>query len=175
MNQTQHSAPVRFGDEVSEEHQYLVFNLHGEPFAVGILGVKEIIEYGHLTEVPMMPEAVRGVINLRGAVVPVIDLSTRFWKSRAEPSKRTCIVIVELDGVATQPRVLGIMVDAVSKVVEIPRADIEPPPTFGGKIDADFIDGMGKLDGRFVIILDADRMLGIDQLYGVAEHLPELN
>ena len=158
--------------EGSEERQYLVFNLHGELFALGLLNVREIIEYNQLTEVPLMPDAVRGVINLRGAVVPVIDLSACFWKRRAEPGKRTCIVIVELDESAKQ-RVMGILVDAVNKVVEIPRADIEPPPTFGARIRTDFIDGMGKLDDRFVIILNAARVLSVDQLATLGDDLAQ--
>ena len=159
--------------EGSEERQYLVFNLHGELFALGLLNVREIIEYNQLTEVPLMPDAVRGVINLRGAVVPVIDLSACFWKRRAEPGKRTCIVIVELDESAKQ-RVMGIVVDAVNKVVEIPRAEIEPPPTFGARIRTDFIAGMGKLDDRFVIILNVGRALSIDQLASAIDHLSAL-
>lgn len=149
-------------EAASEEHQYLTFSLHGESFAVGILAVKEIIGYSPLTEVPLMPEAVRGVINLRGSVVPVVDLSARFWNCRAEPGKRTCIVILELKG-SGKLRAMGVMVDAVNKVAEIPRADIEPPPALGSAIDTGFIVGMGKLDGRFIVILDTDRVLSIDQ------------
>jgi purine-binding chemotaxis protein CheW len=159
--------------ESAEEQQYLVFSLRGETFAVGILNVREIIEYDQLTEVPLMPDAVRGVINLRGAVVPVIDLSACFWKSRTEPGKRTCIVIVELDDSAKQ-RVMGIVVDAVNKLVEIPKGDIEPPPTFGTQIRTDFIAGMGKLDERFVVILNAERVLSVDQLTAVTDALPML-
>src|SRR5512133_1860882 len=113
--------------------QYLTFALGGEMFAVGILNVKEIIEYGQLTEIPMMPAFIRGVINLRGAVVPVIDLSARFGARSTAVGKRTCIVIVEVsDGADDDMRHdIGIMVDAVSEVLDIPGAEIEPPPTFG--------------------------------------------
>jgi len=144
-----------------ETHQYLTFALHGEMFAVGILNVREIIEYGMLTEIPMMPPFIRGVINLRGRVVPVIDLSARFGGKASEVGKRTCIVIVEL-AAGDDRRELGIIVDAVSEVLEIPQNEIEPPPSFGAKIRADFIAGMGKVNGKFVIILRIDRALSSD-------------
>ena len=146
-----------------ETHQYLTFALHGEMFAVGILNVREIIEYGTLTEIPMMPPFIRGVINLRGRVVPVIDLSARFGGKASEVGKRTCIVIVEL-AAGDERRELGIIVDAVSEVLEIPQEEIEPPPSFGAKIRADFIAGMGKVNGKFVIILRIDRALSSDDL-----------
>ncbi|CAM5296702.1 MULTISPECIES: chemotaxis protein CheW [unclassified Thauera] len=143
--------------------QYLTFSLGGEVFALGILNVKEIIEFGNITEIPMMPAFIRGVINLRGAVVPVIDLSARFGGETSAVSRRTCIVIVELgDGDDRQD--LGVIVDAVNEVLEIPRGDIEPPPSFGAKIRADFIQGMGKVDNRFVIILNVDRVLSTEEI-----------
>ena len=143
--------------------QYLTFSLGGEVFALGILNVKEIIEFGQITEIPMMPAFIRGVINLRGAVVPVIDLSARFGGSSSTVSRRTCIVIVELgDGEERQD--LGVIVDAVNEVLEIPRADIEPPPSFGARIRADFIQGMGKVDGHFVIILNVERVLSTEEI-----------
>ena len=143
--------------------QYLTFSLGGEMFAVGILNVKEIIEYGHLTEIPMMPAFIRGVINLRGSVVPVIDLSARFGGRTTEVSRRTCIVIVEVsDGEMRHD--IGIMVDAVSEVLDIPGSEIEPPPSFGAKIRADFIFGMGKVNGKFVIILNIDKVLSVEEI-----------
>ena len=148
--------------------QYLTFSLHGEMFAVGILNVKEIIEYGNLTEIPMMPPFIRGVINLRGSVVPVIDLSCRFGNQVTEISKRTCIVIVEVqDGDFRHD--IGIMVDAVSEVIEIPSGEIEPPPSFGAKIRADFIHGMGKVAGKFVIILNIVKVLSVDEIAMLAK------
>jgi purine-binding chemotaxis protein CheW len=143
--------------------QYLTFSLGGEVFALGILNVKEIIEFGNITEIPMMPAFIRGVINLRGAVVPVIDLSARFGGAASTVSRRTCIVIVEL-GEGEERQDLGVIVDAVNEVLEIPRADIEPPPSFGAKIRADFILGMGKVEGRFVIILNVDRVLSTEEI-----------
>lgn len=143
--------------------QYLTFTLGGEMFAVAILNVKEIIEYGSITEIPMMPSFIRGVINLRGAVVPVIDLSCRFGGKPSKVARRTCIVIIELsDGETNQD--VGIMVDAVSEVLEISKSEIEPPPGFGAKIRTDFISGMGKVNGKFVIILNVDKVLSIEEI-----------
>jgi purine-binding chemotaxis protein CheW len=147
----------------SAPQQYLTFTLGGEMFAVAILNVKEIIEYGTVTEIPMMPGFIRGVINLRGAVVPVIDLSCRFGGKSSQVARRTCIVIVELEQ-EDQKHDIGVMVDAVSEVLEIPLADIEPPPSFGAKIRTDFISGMGKVGGRFVIILDVARVLSVEEI-----------
>ena len=143
--------------------QYLTFALGGEMFAVGILHVKEIIEYGNLTEIPMMPAFIRGVINLRGSVVPVVDLAARFGHEQSLVGKRTCIVIVEVRQ-GEDRHDLGIMVDAVSEVLEIPGSEIEPPPSFGAKIRADFIAGMGKVAGKFVILLDIQRVLSVDEM-----------
>ena len=151
----------------SETNQYLTFSLAGEMFAVGILNVKEIIEYGDLTEIPMMPAFIRGVINLRGAVVPVVDLSARFSGRSTSVQKRTCNVIVEVRHEDSKHDI-GIMVDAVSEVLEIQSADIEPPPAFGSRIRADFIAGMGKVGGKFVIILDIQRVLSADDLATLA-------
>ena len=146
-----------------EAHQYLTFALSGEMYGVGILNVKEIIEYGNLTEIPMMPAFIRGVINLRGAVVPVVDLAARFGGNPSAIGKRTCIVIVEMQQDDTKQD-LGIMVDAVSEVLEIPGAEIEPAPAFGARIRADFIAGMGKVNGKFVILLDIQRVLSVNEM-----------
>jgi purine-binding chemotaxis protein CheW len=146
-----------------DTHQYLTFTLGSEMFAVGILNVKEIIEYGNLTEIPMMPGFIRGVINLRGAVVPVVDLAARFGGKISEVQRRTCVVIVEVTQEDAKHDI-GIMVDAVSEVLEIGVKDIEPPPSFGAKIRADFIAGMGKVAGKFVIILQIDRVLSVDEM-----------
>ena len=143
--------------------QYLTFTLGSEMFAVAILNVKEIIEYGTVTEIPMMPGFIRGVINLRGAVVPVIDLSCRFGGQSTKVARRTCIIIVEMtEGDVKQD--IGVMVDAVSEVLEITQADIEPAPAFGAKIRTDFISGMGKVNGKFVIILDVARVLSVEEI-----------
>jgi purine-binding chemotaxis protein CheW len=151
----------------AEPSQYLTFMLGGEVFAIGILTIKEIIEYNSLTEVPMMPPCIRGVINLRGAVVPVMDLSARFGKPATAVTKRTCIVIVEIEADGERQDV-GVTVDAVNEVLEIPPADIEPAPSFGANISTDFIHGMGKLNGKFVIILNTDHVLSVDDVAALA-------
>jgi purine-binding chemotaxis protein CheW len=148
--------------------QYLTFQLGGEMFAVGILNVKEIIEYGHLTEIPMMPAFIRGVINLRGAVVPVIDLAARFGGKTTQVARRTCIVIIEVVDQDFRSDI-GILVDAVSEVLEIPASEIEPPPSFGAKIRADFIFGMGKVSGKFVIILNINNVLSVEEIGTITE------
>lgn len=162
------NAALRTGTAAAAEPtQYLTFVLGGEAFAIGILSIKEIIEYGHLTEVPMMPACVRGVINLRGAVVPVVDLQARFGRPASLVGKRSCIVILELAaqvGQQADQQVIGVVVDAVSEVLEIPAADIEPPPAFGTRVRSEFIRGMGKVRGKFVILLDASAALALDEL-----------
>ena len=153
---TSHHSPAANADQ--DLQQYLTFMLGGEVFAIGILHIKEIIEYGQLTTVPMMPVFIRGVINLRGAVVPVIDLGSRFGGRRGEVTRRSCIVILELHG-EEETQVIGVVVDAVNEVLEIAAADTEPPPVFGTRIRTDFIAGMGKVRDKFVVILDVDRVL----------------
>ncbi len=116
-----------------------------------------------LPTIPLMPEFLRGVINLRGAVVPVIDLSCRFGGKSTQVARRTCIIIVEMtEGDIKQD--IGVMVDAVSEVLEIASGDIEPAPAFGAKIRTDFISGMGKVNGKFVIILDVARVLSVEEI-----------
>ncbi len=157
---TNRSVPILEEDEA----QYLTFMLGGEMFAIGILGIKEIIEYGNLTSVPMMPTFVRGVINLRGAVVPVVDLSARFGRHTAEITRRSCIIIIEARSEDGEPQDVGLLVDAVSAVLEIPASEVEPAPSFGAKIRADFISGMAKVNGQFVITLNVDRVLSVDEM-----------
>lgn len=145
------------------QQQFLTFLLGGEPFAINILVIKEIIEYGQLTTVPLMPEFIRGVLNLRGQVLPVIDLAARFGRSAAEVARRTCIVIIEMDNDGEKQDV-GVVVDSVSEVMDLPISAIQPSPAFGAKIRADFIEGMVELDGRFIIILNVDRVLSLDEM-----------
>jgi purine-binding chemotaxis protein CheW len=151
-----------------DHQQYLTFMLGGEMFAIGILSVKEIIQYGSITAVPMMPDCIRGVINLRGAVVPVIDLARRFWHRSTEVARRTCIVIVEVEGEDGRQDI-GVVVDAVSEVLEIRADQIEPTPAFGTRIRTDFIRGMGKINGRFVVIFDVVKVLSLDELAVLGE------
>ena len=148
-----------------EEKQYLTFMLGGEMFSISILCIKEIIWYANLTEVPMMPACIRGVINLRGSVVPVMDLSNRFGKPSTPVSKSTCIVIIE---VQTQNEAehqnMGVVVDSVQAVLEIATSEIEPAPSFGAKIRSDFIEGIAKVNGKFVILLNVNRVLSIAEI-----------
>lgn len=160
------AAPTLTSD--TQIQQFLTFVLGGETYAIGILTIKEIIEYSSLTAVPMTPSWIRGVINLRGAVVPVLDLSVRFGKEPSAVTKRTCIVITEMD-IDGERRDLGIVVDAVNAVMDIPPGDIEPPPQFGARIRTEFIHGMGKVDGRFVILLDVRQVLAGEDLAVLAD------
>jgi len=143
--------------EVQRE-QYLTFFIRGEEYAAGILRVKEIIEYETVTRVPTTPPHVRGVINLRGAVLPVIDLAAKFGNGESAATRTTCIVVVETR-LAGEVLVVGLMADAVSEVVDIASEAIEAPPAFGTNISTDFLIGMGKLDNRLVLVLDIDRVL----------------
>jgi len=166
-----------------EPSQYLTFALADEMFGIDILSVKEIIEYGGVTDVPMMPRTVRGVINLRGAVVPVVDLLARFGQPSSAVGRRTCIVIVEKVCAGEPSHVIGVVVDAVSAVLRIPASEIEPAPEFGMRLRAEFVLGLGKDTrkvrsketdrdkaskpddrGRFVILLDLDEVLNLEQL-----------
>lgn len=148
----------------AEDSQFLTFKLAQEMFAINILSIREIMEYGEITTVPMMPSFVRGVINLRGSVVPVIDLVSRFGRGEGSIGRRTCIVILDLNGENSSPREVGVIVDEVSEVREIPATEIEPPPAFGTHIHADFISGMGKVQSKFVILLDVQRIVDVDDM-----------
>jgi purine-binding chemotaxis protein CheW len=158
---------VNGATEEEQQRQFLTFVLGDEVFAIGILNIKEIIRYAQLTEVPRMPEFIRGVINLRGSVVPVIDLRSRFGKPVGAVSRRTCIVIIEVI-YEEELHVVGVMVDGVNEVLDIAPGEIEPAPSFGAKIRADFIRGMGKVDGKFVIILDVNHVLSLDEMSNLA-------
>ena len=152
--------------------QYLTFTLGAEVFAMDIRTVREIIQHGPMTSVPLMPAFVRGVINLRGAVVPVIDLQARFGRPAASVGKKTCVVI--FDAMREGERVeLGLMVDAVSEVIDIAADQIEPPPDFGTAVRRDFIRGMGKVAGRFVIILEPDRAFDVNEMAELCESAQE--
>jgi len=148
--------------------QYLTFTLGTEVFAMDIRTVREIIQFGPMTTVPLMPSFVRGVINLRGAVVPVIDLQARFGRACASVGKKTCIVIFDAsrDGERVE---LGLLVDAVSEVIDIAPEAIEPPPNFGTAVRRDFIRGMGKVADGFVVILEPDRAFDVNEMAVLCE------
>lgn len=161
---------VKTGEEVpngphSENKQYLTFMLGGEMFSIGILRIREIIWYASPTEVPMMPACIRGVINLRGAVVPVMDLSSRFEKPSTPVTKSTCIIIVEVQTENEgEHQNVGVVVDAVQAVLEIADSEIAPAPGFGAKIRSDFIEGICKVNGKFVILLNVNQVLSLQEI-----------
>lgn len=163
-----HTRSSTQADAAEGVDQFLTFLLGKEVFAMDIRTVREIIQYGPMTTVPLMPDFVRGVINLRGAVVPVIDLHARFGRPPAQVGKKTCIVI--FDAVREGERVeLGLQVDAVSEVIEIAPEQVEPAPSFGASVRRDFIRGMGKVGTRFVIILDPDKAFDVNDMAQLCE------
>lgn len=144
--------------------QYLTVSLDGALFAIGILRIVEIIEFREPTGVPMMPAFVRGVLNLRGVALPVVDLRARFGRGPTAVSRKTCVVVVQLRAPEDEcAQGIGLMVDQVNAVVEIAPRDVQEAPSWGG-LRADFLSGLGQLDGRFVAILDLDKMLSCQQL-----------
>lgn len=153
--------------QAERREKYLAFTMGGETFALAIAAVKEVIQFAGVTEVPLMPPFLLGVINLRGSVVPVIDLFVRFGRPPIPVSRRTCVVILEVAD-AEGTSLLGVMVDNVSEVLEIGAGEIEPPPAFGSDIRADFIQGVGKVGGRFVLLLAVDQVLSVPELSALA-------
>ncbi len=149
--------------EAVEQGQYLTFLLAGEEYAIGILKVKEIIEYDTVTTVPKTPHWVQGVINLRGAVVPVVDLGLKFGLEERPVTKTTCIVIIE-GQVEGQSTLMGVMADAVSQVMDIAAGDVQEVPTFGTRIKVDYLQGMAQLGKKFVLLLDIDKVLSADEV-----------
>ncbi|MEV4641788.1 chemotaxis protein CheW [Actinoplanes sp. NPDC049548] len=167
----------------TESGRYLTFTLNGESFALDIFHVKEILEYRTLTVVPMMPDFIRGVINLRGRAVPVIDLAIRFGRGSTTVQRRTTIVIVhiretavaddERDAAGSKPdqngQDIGVLVDAVNKVVTLDEGDMEPAPAFGAGVRADYISGMARRDDDFLIVLDVSRVLSISDMVSLGD------
>ncbi len=143
--------------------QYLTFLVGKDNFGINILDVKEIIEINNITRIPKTPDYIRGVINLRGNVVPVIDLSARLDRQRSEITKLSCIVLVEVD-VHGEGQVIGALVDQVNEILDIAEANIQPAPDFGTDMRTDFIQAMGRVDDNFIILLAINRILSIDEL-----------
>ena len=148
---------------VEQAAQYLTFRLGEEVFALEITQVREVLDYTPITRVPRMPAFMRGVINLRGSVVPVVDLRLKFGMSATERTLNTCIIIAEV-AIGGERTLLGALADSVQEVIDLEAGQIEPPPRLGTSIHAEFIRGMGKRDERFVIILDVDRVFSSDEL-----------
>jgi len=147
----------------AESQQYLTFLLGEKVYGLEIINIKEIIEYGDVTEVPMTPDFISGVINLRGTVVPVIDLSQRFSGVPTKLAKRTSIIILELKNEDMKIEI-GVTVDMVNEVLDIKTTDIEPAPSLGSQIQTNFIKGMAKVEGTLLILLDVKNVLSVDEL-----------
>ncbi|MBF0163497.1 MAG: chemotaxis protein CheW [Magnetococcales bacterium] len=154
------------GKNTTTSTQYLTFTLGSEVFAVDIAKIREVLEYSSVTKVPRTPDFMCGVINLRGSVVPVVDMRLKFNMGQSEKSVNTCIIILEIaqdDGVV----VMGALVDSVREVMELEPDQVEPPPKIGMRLRAEFLKGMGKQDGRFIMILDIDKIFSIEELSAV--------
>jgi purine-binding chemotaxis protein CheW len=142
--------------------QYLSFTIAGTDYGLPILTVKEILQFEETTRVPGTPASVRGVINVRGQVVPVIDLSVKFGRGDTVATKRTCILVVEA-AVGGERLVVGVLADAVNEVLDLPASEIEEAPSFGTNVKIDYLTGMGKVGKQFVLLLDAERVLSASE------------
>ena len=149
--------------EIIETTQYLTFKLDEEIFALDIAKVREVLDYTTVTKVPRTPEFMRGVINLRGSVVPVVDMRLKFGMTKTDKTVNTCIIIVEITLVG-ETVVLGALADAVHEVIELEPEQIEPAPKIGTRLKTDFIRGMGRRNDAFIIILDIDKVFSSDEL-----------
>ena len=152
--------------EITETRQYLTFKLATEVFAIDVAKVREVLDFTSITKVPRTPDFMSGVINLRGNVVPVVDLRLCFEMSKTEKTVNTCIVVVEviLEGEST---IIGALADSVEEVIDLEPEQIEPAPRIGTQIRIDFIKGMGKRDAQFLMILDIDRVFSAEELAAV--------
>lgn len=159
---TRQAAALSENAGCERDHKYLTFKLASEEYGVEILKVREIIGVMDITAVPRMPVYMKGVINLRGRVIPVVDLRLRFGLKEIEHTEQTCIIVVDVG------RVISIVVDSVSEVLDIKGENISPPPSIGGSVDTSFILGMGKVDESVTILLDIDKVLTPDELQVVA-------
>jgi purine-binding chemotaxis protein CheW len=153
-------------NEITETRQYLTFKLGNEVFGIDVAKVREVLDFTTITEIPRTPDFMSGVINLRGSVVPVVDLRLCFQMSKTERTRNTCIVVVEvlLDGEAT---VIGALADSVEEVIDLEPDQIQPAPRIGTQIRTDFIKGMGKREAQFIMILDIDRVFSAEELSAV--------
>jgi len=159
-------------ENMTETSQYLTFKLEDEVYATNIAQVREVLEFSKVTKVPRTPDYMRGVINLRGRVVPVLDLKLRFGMKRTEQTVNTCVIIVEVE-IEGEPMIIGALADSVQEVIEMDPSVIEPPPKIGTKLNTDFIRGMGKRDEQFVIILDINKVFSADNLDAVKATMGE--
>jgi purine-binding chemotaxis protein CheW len=152
----------------AKEGKYLTFSLAGEEYGIGILKVKEIIGMLSITTVPQTPAFIKGVINLRGKVIPVVDLRVKFGMEAADYNERTCIIVVEINNGRGSVQI-GTVVDTVSEVLNIKEDDIEEKPAFGSSLDTQYILGMAKIEGGVKILLDIDRAISADEIAALDE------
>jgi len=150
-------------ESITERGQYLTFRLGEELFALDIVKVREVLDFTNATKVPQTPDYMRGVINLRGGVVPVVDLRIKFGMPVAETTVNTCVIIVEVD-IGADRVIMGAIADAVQEVLDLEPDEIEPPPKIGAQLNTEFIRGIGKHSDRFIIILDIDKVFTTDEL-----------
>ena len=155
---------------ITEAAQYLTFKLSGEIFAVEVAKVREILEYISITKVPRTPDYMRGVINVRGSVVPVLDLRLKFGMTRTERSLNTCIIVLEID-FEGETTILGALADSVQEVIELEPEQIEPAPKIGTQLNTEFIKGIGKRENDFIMILDIDKVFSAGELQAVSGSL----
>lgn len=155
-------------NDIDAARKVLLFAVGPETYGMDIARIKEIIEYSGVTKVPLTPAHIRGVVNLRGNVVPVVDLAVRLGKTASEVGRRTCIVVLEVP-YAEELLDIGMVVDAVNEVMDVADRDVQPAPSFGASVREDFIGGMGKAGDRFVIILNQDTTLSVDELAQFAD------
>ena len=148
---------------IMETTQYLTFKLENEVFAVDISKVREVLDFTTVTKVPRTPEFMRGVINLRGSVVPVVDLRLKFGMTMTEKTVNTCIIITEVN-VDNETAILGALADSVQEVMDLEPGQIEPAPKIGMRLRTEFIKGMGKQNERFIILLDIDKVFSSDDI-----------
>ena len=157
--------------DITETRQYLTFRLGRETFATDVAKVREVLDLTTITAIPRTPEFMRGVINLRGTVVPVVDLRLCFDMSRTESTRNTCIVVVEVM-LENEPTIIGALADSVEEVIDLEPEQIEPAPRIGMQIRTEFIRGMGKREAQFIMILDIDRVFSAEELTAMRTQEP---
>ena len=157
--------------DITETRQYLTFKLGNEIFSIDVAKVREVLDFTTITEIPRMPNFMSGVINLRGSVVPVVDLRLCFQMSRTQRTRNTCIIVVEVM-IDNEAIVLGALADSVEEVIDLEPDQIQPPPRIGTHIRTEFIKGMGKTESQFIMILDIDRVFSIEELSAVSSVEP---
>jgi purine-binding chemotaxis protein CheW len=158
-------------EEITETRQYLTFKLDNEVFATDVAKVREVLDLTAITAIPKTPDFMAGVINLRGSVVPVVDLRLCFEMTKTVSTRNTCIVVVEVL-IENEPIVIGALADSVEEVIDLEPEQIQPPPRIGSQIRTDFIKGMGKRDTQFIMILDIDRVFSVDELTTIRTQEP---